>query len=88
MPAQAASELRLFHDFLGRRLDVSEHSSVEESVKAFREYQRDLVRLRHDLSSALTESEQGLSEPLDVEDIITRGRERAAADGIKDECPA
>jgi len=61
--------------------------TVEESVQAFRAYQRDLARFQRDCKPALAESARGQSQPLDVDEIIARGRQRAAAQGIDVTCP-
>ena len=82
------AELQLLHDFLGQQLQGgSGDLSLEDSVRAFREYQRQLEQFRQDLQPALAESAAGQSQPLDAEDIIARGRQRAAAQGIDLECP-
>ena len=85
MATEVLTELELFHDFIGKHLQTGGRSlSLEESVNAFRAYQRGLERFKQDLEGALAESARGESEPLDVEDIIVRGRQRAGEKGITD----
>ena len=84
MAADNASELVVFHRFLGDQIAIgSVELSPEESVEAFRAYQRDLERLRHDLEPAIGRFERGEPAiPLDIEDVKRRGRERLAREGI------
>lgn len=78
MSSEAATELHHFHEFLGQQLQgEGAPMTVEESVQAFRAYQRDLERFHQDCKPALAESAQGRSEPLDVDEIIARGRQRS-----------
>jgi hypothetical protein len=78
MTIDAPTELELFHDFLGKRIQTGARDlSIEESVNAFRQYQRELARFQPHLQEALTESERGDSRPLDPDDIVARGRQRA-----------
>ena len=51
---------------------------------AYYEDHRDLERLREDIRPALERSLRGESEPLDIDDIKTRGRERLRQKGITD----
>jgi len=88
MSTETATELRHFHEFLGQQLQgEGTPMTVEESVQAFRAYQRDLERFKRDSEPALAESALGQSQPLDVGEIIARGRRRAAAQGIDVTCP-
>lgn len=85
MATESESELRAFCDFLQQRLEGGTvELSPEESVEAFRAYQRDLERLRKDVRPALERSLAGESEPLDIEDVKARGRRRFAQRGITD----
>jgi hypothetical protein len=87
MPTETTAELELFHEFLGNQLRRGFVGlSVDDSVRAFRDYQRELEQFRQDIQTALAESAEGQSQPLDVDDIVARGRQRAAANGIVDEC--
>jgi hypothetical protein len=84
MATDNANELIVFHRFLGDQIEGgSVDLSPEESVEAFRAYQRDLERLRDDLEPALGRLERGEpASPLDLEDVKRCGRERLAREGI------
>lgn len=84
MPAENSSELIVFHRFLGDQIAIgSIDLSPEESVEAFRVYQRALKRLQDDLKPAADRFERGEPAPaLDIEDVKRRGRERLAREGI------
>lgn len=87
MSSGSVTELREFYAFLEHQLQASpEPMTVEESVPAFRAYQRDLQRFRQGCESALAESASGQSQPLDVDAIIDRGRERVRAQGAERVC--
>ncbi len=49
-----------------------------------REYEDEAKRLREEIRPALERSLRGESEPLDIEDIKSRGRERLRQEGITD----
>lgn len=88
MSREAVTELHHFHEFLGQQLQGDgTPMTVEESVHAFRAYQHDLERFRRDCEPALAESALGQSQPLDVDEIVARGRQRAAGRGIDWTCP-
>jgi hypothetical protein len=77
MPVDVKAELREFHGFLGRQLENGGATmTVEESVAEFRAYQEELRRCREAFRAALEASLRGESTPLDMQDIIRRGRER------------
>lgn len=84
MAADSSSELIVFHRFLGDQIATgSVDLSPEESVEAFRAYQRDLERCRDDLQPAVDRFQRGEpAAPLDIEDVKRRGRERLAREGI------
>ena len=85
MATEPQSELELFHQFLREQLeDHGSDLSPEESVQAFRAYQRDLKRLQGEVRPALERSLRGESEPLDVEDLKARVTKRLADQGITD----
>ncbi len=85
MATQIPSELESFQRFLSERLeDGTVELSPEESVEAFRAYQRDLERFREDLAPALARSLRGEPEPLDIDDSKARGRRRLEDVGITD----
>jgi hypothetical protein len=86
MASSSVSELAQFHQFLGEQLKGDGNTlSPEESLVAFRGYQRDLEKLRNDLQPAIDRLERGESaKQLDIEDIKRRGRQRLAREGIGD----
>ncbi len=86
MSTDSCREIETFYHFLGERLqEGSVNLSPEESVEAFRAYQRDLERLRTELEPALDRFDRGDSaKPFDAEDVKRRGRERLAREGITD----
>ena len=78
------TDIEAFYHFLGEQIQVGSFDlSPEESVRVFREHQRDLDRLRCDLQPALRRVAEGIQAPtFDLEDVKRRGRERLAAEGI------
>jgi hypothetical protein len=85
MATEPPTELETFHRFLtdqlaGGRSDLS----PEESVKAFRAYQRDLERLREEIRPAVERSRRGESQPLDIEDLKARVTKKLAEGIITD----
>ena len=86
MPIETYSEIVTFHELLGQQIqEGSVALSPEESVEAFRAYQRDLGRIKEDLQPGLERIDRGEPGiPFDAEDVKRRGRERLARDGITD----
>ena len=85
MTLQSSSELEVFQAFIQEQLDSGVSGlTPEESVVAFRAYQHQVEQLREEIRPALERSLRGESEPLDIEDIKTRGRERLRQKGITD----
>jgi hypothetical protein len=86
MSTDAYREIETFYQFLGERIqEGSVDLSPEESVEAFRAYQRDLDRLKKQLQPALDRFALGEpATPFDPEDLKRRGRERLAREGITD----
>lgn len=85
MAAEPPTELETFHRFLtdqlaGGRSDLS----PEESVKAFRAYQRELERLKKEIAPAVERSKRGESRELDFEAIKDEVTQRLAQRGITD----
>ena len=71
------TELEEFHRFIGRHLqNGGTKLTVNESVAEFRAYMEELEHCREAIRPALESSLRGESEPLDMEDIKCRGRER------------
>ncbi|MGH7202214.1 MAG: hypothetical protein ACREJB_16535 [Planctomycetaceae bacterium] len=85
MTTELRTELQAFHRFLDQKLkDGKTELSPEESVAAFRAYQRDLERLRRDIQPALDQIARGEARPIDFDEFIRKGRERLAEEGITD----
>ena len=83
MSTDPCREIGTFYQFLGERMqEGSVDLSPEDSVEAFRAYQRDFDRLRKELQPALDRFDGGESAtPFDAEDVKRRGRERLAGLG-------
>jgi hypothetical protein len=79
------TDVELLYQYLGHRLESGvQVASLEETLAEFAEYRRELEQMRASLREAEASSARGESKPLDVEDVIRRGRERMAAEGIVD----
>jgi hypothetical protein len=79
------TEAELLHQYLGRRLaNGGRKEPVDRLLAEFAEYRRELDRVRALLQDAVESSARGESGPLDLEEVIRRGRERLAAEGITD----
>ena len=77
MATNLQNELESFHRFLGDKLQNGASGlSPEQAVEGFRAYQRDLERFKQDTQQSLEESARGESSPLDIDDVIERGRNR------------
>ena len=85
MATELQNELQDFQRFLDGKLEVSNSTmSLEQALQEFRAYQRDLQQFKDDTRQSLDESARGESSPLDVEDVIERGKQRLAQKGISD----
>jgi hypothetical protein len=85
MATQLPNELESFRQFLTEWLEHGQvELSPEESVRAFRAYQRELERCREEIRPALERSLRGESQPLDVEELKARVTQRLAEEGITD----
>ncbi len=83
--AKGLTEAELLHFYLGLRLGKGDRKEpVDRLLADFAEYRRELEVLRASLREAEASSARGESRPLDVEDVIRRGRERMAREGIVD----
>ncbi len=79
------TDVELLHSFIGARLDNGGRDDTVDKVLAdFTEYRRQLEEFRATLREAEAQSARGESKPLDVADVIRRGRERLRAKGITD----
>ena len=85
MATDLQNEFEAFHRFVGEKLQNRTSSmSLEEALQEFRAYQSDLERFRQETRQSLEESAAGESSPLDIDDVIERGRRRLAEKGITD----
>ncbi len=85
MAAQSPGELESFHRFLTEQLaDGRGDLTLEESVAAFRAYQRDLERIRKDIQRAVQRYRRGEGRELDYEAIKEEVTARLAERGITD----
>jgi Arc/MetJ-type ribon-helix-helix transcriptional regulator len=83
MSAAPPTELELFHRFLGEKIsNGSRDLALEEAVKAFRDYQEQLARLRREIQPALEGSLRGECQPFDAEALKQRITEQLASRGI------
>jgi hypothetical protein len=77
--AVGAPEIEQFQDFLRERIqEGAADLTPEKAVQEFRAYQDELERCRREIQPALESSLRGESQPLDIEDVIARGRQRFA----------
>ncbi|MGH3452744.1 MAG: hypothetical protein ACRDQW_19000 [Haloechinothrix sp.] len=80
------TDLELLHRFVGGVLaNGGRNTTIEECLAEFRDYLRELERLREEIRPAYEQSLRGVeSKPLDIEDIKRRGREWLAGREIID----
>ena len=77
------SELDVFYQFLAEQLrDGASDLSPEQSVEAFRSYQRDLERLKNDIRPAVEQFKRGEGRQLDYDAVKDEVTQRLAAKGI------
>jgi hypothetical protein len=85
MATDLRGELEAFHRFIGDKLGSGGSPiSLEHALQEFRAYQRDLRRFREDTQQSLEESARGESSPLDIDDVVERGRLRLGKKGMTD----
>ena len=87
MSTEMPSDFQDFNRFVaeqlvGRNADLS----LEESVAAFRAYQRELARCRNELQPALEELDATGGVSLDMDAIIARGKQQLA-EVLATDCP-
>jgi hypothetical protein len=76
------TDAQLLHDYLGRRIeDDAVDLSAAEIVAELSDYGAQLHQLRKMVSEADASLDAGLAKPLDVEALLARVRQRAAAQG-------
>ena len=66
------------HQVMATGMYDSEEAVVVAGLRLLQERERQLEELREELRPALEELDRGEGKPLDIEDIIRRGRERLA----------
>ena len=85
MATAPENEVLAFYHFLGEKINCgASEMTVEESVEAFRAYQRDAARLRRHLAPSIEQARRGESKPLDAEAVIERINSRLSEKGIDD----
>ena len=85
MATDQQNDFQDFQRFLGDKLDGGDSViSLEQALREFRAYQRDLQQFKNDTRQALEESARGESSPLDIDDVLERGKQRLAQKGISD----
>jgi len=83
MSTETQSELELFHRFLSEQLENGESDlSPEESVEAFRAYQRESGRLKEAIRPAVERFKRGEGSELDYEAVKDEVTQRLAEKGI------
>jgi hypothetical protein len=83
MATETVTDLELFYRFVGESLtNGGKDRSPEESLQAFRAYQRELAGLRKAIEPSLERSLRGESLPFDATKIKRRVTEKLAKEGI------
>ena len=78
------TEVGSFQDFLSKRQDGSNFESLDEAVRDFRRYQRELADARNKVQVGIEQSNRGECGPVDIDEVVSDGRDRLASDGITD----
>lgn len=85
MATDLPNDFQDFQRFIGDKLDGDDSPiSLEQALEDFRAYQRDLQEFKNDTRKSLEESARGESSPLDIDDVLERGKQRLAQKGISD----
>ena len=88
MATNLPSELEVFYQFLAEQLqNGASDLSPEQSVEAFRSYQRDLERLKNDIRPAVEQFKRGEGRQLDYDALKDDVTKRLAEKDIT-ECRA
>jgi hypothetical protein len=83
--SQSFTDVELIYQYFGKRLaNAGRTGQVDRHLAELAEYCVNLEQVRALVRAAEASSARGQSAPLDVEDVIRRGRERLAANGIAD----
>ena len=76
------TDAQLLYEYLGRKLDAGDQDASGQAVVAdLAEYQKQLDRLRAMVQAGEASLDAGHGRPLDVDELMRRVRERAAAEG-------
>jgi hypothetical protein len=78
------TDAELLDRYLGERIGGGREAPVDRLLADFTEYRREVEEVRAKLREAEAASARGESGPLDLDDVIRRGRERLAREGITD----
>lgn len=83
--ATSISELELFHRFIAEKLDDGgKDMQLDDAIRAFRAYQRELESLRRAVNPALKRSLAGKSKPFDANHLKARVTAKLAKKGIRE----
>jgi hypothetical protein len=83
--SKTQTDAELVYQHFGKLLaNGGKNTPVDRLLADLAEYYRQLEKVRAMIREAEESSARGESKPLDVDDVIRRGRERMAAEGITD----
>jgi hypothetical protein len=83
--SKTLTDAELVYQYLGKLLaNGGREKPVDGLLAEMAAYYRELERMRAMIREAEESSARGESRPLDIEDVIRRGRERMANEGIVD----
>ena len=83
--ASVPDEFYDFSRFVNEQMsDQMDGLSLEESLAAFRVYQKELSRFKNKIQPALDELNESGGSDLEMDSIITRGRQQLAEEGISE----
>jgi hypothetical protein len=83
--SETLTDAELVYQYLGKLMAKGgREKPVDWLLAELAAYYRELERMRALIREAEESSARGESGPLDLEDVIRRGRERMAAGGISD----
>ena len=79
------TDLEAYHQFVEKLLEQGKRKmSVEESLSEFREYQKELERLREEIRPAMERSLRGESKSFNPEELKARVTRELEEKGITD----
>ena len=83
--SKTLTDPELVYEYFGKLLaNGGREEPVERLLAELAEYYQELQRVRALVHEAEESSARGKSGPLDLDDVIRRGRERTATEGITD----